>query len=192
MNQRAYGFTIVELLIVIVVIAILATLSYVGYTGISQRANNASIINAASGSLRLLQAYIAEQGKYPVTSQTVMQRRCITTVSGCVDQIGNVWGNDPALSAAMSSVGTLPLSVPRSGDVSVGIIYQYTPTWEVDGVSRPAGVIYWLEGVGRDCGLPGVLANTDVETTFSSTGYTVRDQGGKTRCDITVPGPEHS
>ena len=41
--KRAYGFTIVELLIVIVVVAILASLSYVGYVNIANRANDSAI-----------------------------------------------------------------------------------------------------------------------------------------------------
>lgn len=43
MNKRAYGFTIVELLIVIVVIATLAAISVVAYTGIQNRANDSSV-----------------------------------------------------------------------------------------------------------------------------------------------------
>ena len=38
MNKKVYGFTIVELLIVIVVIAILAAISVAAYTNIRERA----------------------------------------------------------------------------------------------------------------------------------------------------------
>ena len=38
MNKKVYGFTIVELLIVIVVIAILAAISIAAYTNIQERA----------------------------------------------------------------------------------------------------------------------------------------------------------
>lgn len=41
--HKQYGFTIVELLIVIVVIAILAAISVVAYTGIQQRAQDTSL-----------------------------------------------------------------------------------------------------------------------------------------------------
>lgn len=56
MYKRAYGFTIVELLIVIVVVAILASLSYVGYTSIQTRARDAqrrSDIAQIANALRL-------------------------------------------------------------------------------------------------------------------------------------------
>lgn len=63
--KRAYGFTIVELLIVIVVIAILATLSYVGYTNISQRAENNKTLVAAEAYLKAIQMYKVDHGDIP-------------------------------------------------------------------------------------------------------------------------------
>jgi prepilin-type N-terminal cleavage/methylation domain-containing protein len=42
-KQKNYGFTIVELLIVIVVIAILAAISIVAYNGIQNRANDSAV-----------------------------------------------------------------------------------------------------------------------------------------------------
>lgn len=61
----AKGFTIVELLIVIVVIGILAALVIVTYNGIQQKARDTerkTDINALHGQL---EAYQAQNGKYP-------------------------------------------------------------------------------------------------------------------------------
>ena len=66
--KRAYGFTIVELLIVIVVIAILAALSYVGYANITQRAENNQNIVAMEGYLKAVSLYKADKGDIPRTA----------------------------------------------------------------------------------------------------------------------------
>jgi len=66
-NNR--GFTIVELLIVIVVIGILAALVIVTYNGIQQKARNTerkTDIKALQGHL---EAYWADQAKYPTLAQ---------------------------------------------------------------------------------------------------------------------------
>ncbi len=64
-KTAAKGFTIVELLIVIVVIGILAGLVIVTYNGIQQKARDTerkTDINALHGQL---EAYQAQNGKYP-------------------------------------------------------------------------------------------------------------------------------
>lgn len=66
--KKAYGFTIVELLIVIVVIAILAALSYVGYTSISNRAYNSSVQSDLSQAGKLISMSLAETGSLPVAN----------------------------------------------------------------------------------------------------------------------------
>lgn len=63
--KRQQGFTIVELLIVIVVIGILAALVITTFTGIQQKARNTerqTDIKALHGQV---EAYYAQQGKYP-------------------------------------------------------------------------------------------------------------------------------
>lgn len=65
MNKKAYGFTIVELLIVIVVIAILAAISIVAYRGIQERAQASSAQSAASQAATKLKVAFAQDSNYP-------------------------------------------------------------------------------------------------------------------------------
>lgn len=62
------GFTIVELLIVIVVIGILATITIVAYNGVTARANKTSAQAAASSVIKKVEAYNAEESKYPTAA----------------------------------------------------------------------------------------------------------------------------
>ncbi len=68
LRQRQYGFTIVELLIVIVVIAILAAISIVAYNGVQQRAKNAQTVSATEKWIKILKLYYVDRGVYPTVS----------------------------------------------------------------------------------------------------------------------------
>ena len=69
-NERAAGFTIVELLIVVVVIAILAAITIVSYNGIQQRATASSLQSEVSQALKKVESLKTLSGTdtYP-TSQ---------------------------------------------------------------------------------------------------------------------------
>ncbi|HSH18719.1 MAG TPA: prepilin-type N-terminal cleavage/methylation domain-containing protein [Candidatus Saccharimonadales bacterium] len=63
------GFTIVELLIVIVVIGILAALVITTYNGIQQKGRNTERQTDAKSVQGQLEAYYAQNGKYPTLAQ---------------------------------------------------------------------------------------------------------------------------
>ena len=142
---KKYGFTIVELLIVIVVIAILATISITAYTNFQQRAKNTAIINAASQSLKTIQAYIVEHGTYPLKSWS-----CITSDSGCHTN-GSVQSVHATFDTNMSTIGTLPRSVPVDGTSNYGITYIYYGPITFNGESQPAELRYYLSGKNQKC-----------------------------------------
>lgn len=86
MDKKAYGFTVVELLIVIVVIAILAALSYVGYTNISSKANDSVIKADLSNFAKAAHIYYADHGVYPAYNQ--MSSLNLRVTKGSYDTVG--------------------------------------------------------------------------------------------------------
>lgn len=68
LKKRQGGFTIVELLIVIIIIGILATLVVVQFTNQQKKARDAQRKTDIGALETHLEAYYAENGKYPVLS----------------------------------------------------------------------------------------------------------------------------
>lgn len=65
--KKAYGFTIVELLIVIVVIGILAAISIVAYNNISNQANDSAVKSDLKTAGQKITMYHSETGNWPIT-----------------------------------------------------------------------------------------------------------------------------
>ncbi len=193
MNKKAQGFTIVELLIVIVVIAILAAISIAAYTNIQQRAKNTAIINAASQSLKMIQAYIAANGTYPLASDGAF---CMTVDSECQTDSNSdsKTSSSTTFNTRMATIGTLPKSVPAEGGRLYGVSYSYYFANRFNTEPRPAYIRYYLIGVNQQCGLPGVMAySAPVTYVTSTTGYSSDNTTlNKTTCLISIPGPAHS
>lgn len=99
MNQKARGFTIVELLVVIVVIGILATITVITYSGIQKRARESRVTLQLTQLRKDMEMYKIEYGKWPFEDDI---RACITNAPGgqaginqCGTHIaGSLIGND--------------------------------------------------------------------------------------------------
>ena len=69
--QKQYGFTTVELLIVIVVIAVLAAMTVVAFNGVSKRAQFSSMKSDINAIKKQLELYKVDNGSYPDSSLCV-------------------------------------------------------------------------------------------------------------------------
>ena len=155
--KRAYGFTIVELLIVIVVIAILAALSYVGYANITQKAENNKNIVAMEGYLKAFKLYQAENG-------TILR----STDGACLGK-GYPWdfeGASSGVSQCWSSA--TPNYYTESKNVAIGnelgkyVSPMPQPSMRAIGSSATwrRGIVYYHSGVGGNYYLAMPLAGS--------------------------------
>jgi len=64
-HKKYYGFTIVELLIVIVVIGVLAAISVAAYSGIQGKARDSQRLQDLASIQKALELYKVENGRYP-------------------------------------------------------------------------------------------------------------------------------
>lgn len=182
--KKAYGFTIVELLIAIVVIAILAAITVVSYNGITQRANNASVRSAARNALNVVRGYVAANDQYPATTNF-----CLTENPTCM--YGGVALPSAATAIAeLQKIGSLPSSVPSFSSTSRGIFFSYASTRTFNGEPMPAQLYYFLKGQKQDCGLPDVANSGGYTTVPASEKFTASSaQYDLTACAITIIGP---
>ena len=92
-KRKKYGFTIVELLVVIVVIGILAAITIVSYTGITSRAKTSSAQSNAQSVQSVAEAVNAEKGAYPTTIAEFSPANIITKLPIGLTLLLN--GDDP-------------------------------------------------------------------------------------------------
>jgi len=140
LKNRSKGFTIVELLIVIVVIAILATLVIVTFTGIQQKARDSqrqTDINAVDSHL---EAYYAENGKYPTLTNLTTSSWLTTNMKGLDPQAlvspknNNISGNASTTTSTTDAYGyvTTPSGCDNGAN---GDCTAFTLTAQLEGSS---------------------------------------------------------
>jgi prepilin-type N-terminal cleavage/methylation domain-containing protein len=187
MRHRAYGFTIVELLIVIVVIAVLAVITIVAFNGVQKRSTNSSVISAASQTYKVIVSYISTNDAYPANSGG-----CIVlppSSGNCSTGTPNNNGTYVTAINALATVGTLPKSVPKFDDNNNGILYGYSATRTFNGSAAPVIMYYYLQGNAENCGGIGRLTNNLSNAMTTSTNLYTSTNGTVTTCSVSIPGP---
>jgi prepilin-type N-terminal cleavage/methylation domain-containing protein len=170
-NKKS-GFTIVELLIVVVVIAILAAITTVSFSGITDRAKAASQVSAVIGYAKIINAYAATNGAYPVPTAIYAclgnpsgQNSCGSTTGG---QNACGYGGvtvDALLNTKLATVATLPVvpwnTYQCAAAAGRGIIYAYYSATSVM-------IYFWVNGSTCPTISGTNLVSTITENTNSS------------------------
>jgi len=148
-SQTKYGFTIVELLVVIVVIGILAAITIVSYTGITARANTASGQSDAGVALTKINLYNTETSYVVPTSYGAITGAAPTAsyyATGLNFTIASGNKDMTAFRPAGISNDSLDFYLcGTSGSATVPTAYASTSVGSVTGITVPSGVKigYW-------------------------------------------------
>jgi general secretion pathway protein G len=126
LNKQNKGFTIVELLIVIVVIGILAGLVITTYNGIQQKARNTERTTDLKTFQSQLEAYNANNGRYPTTTDLGTTSGTVSPAAGNLGFVAaNLKGMDKeTLRDPKATGGNYALSNTGTGTAN---IYTYVP-----------------------------------------------------------------
>jgi prepilin-type N-terminal cleavage/methylation domain-containing protein len=202
MKFKGLGFTIVELLIVIVIIGILAAISLVAYNGIQQRANNSSRIANASAAIKLINAYTTTYGAYPTTTAN----SCVGNGFPIRQDLGYAvcWGYDSSTPSnrnatfndtELRKIGSLPNNT-TPGVVTpfwtgLGPVWIYDPARTVDGASRPAMILYFLDGANKECSVGDIIRQTsgNAWASVTTTPRMSSTHGNSTFCYAALSNP---
>jgi prepilin-type N-terminal cleavage/methylation domain-containing protein len=150
--QRASGFTIVELLIVIAIIAVLAAITIVTFTRVTRQATNTVITSSASNFAKKLEVENVQLGAFPMESYLRQHLNTPTPgVSG--------YGNYARITTYITNIKDLREAVEKKGlnEDDIGVLaYEYSPN----------GPPYTVRPI-QDSSTKGYLGSTTYNSTDS-------------------------
>ena len=154
-KNKQSGFTIVELLIVIVVIGILAGLVITTFAGIQQKARNTERQTDIKAVYGQLEAYYAQNGKYPTFSNLNTNAWRVANMKG----LDNEAIKDPK--GAGSGAATSNLAPYQVAATPAASIYSYA-VFAADGTTA-------CDNVTTDCAVYALTATYEGSGTFAKT-----------------------
>lgn len=116
-NEKKYGFTIVELLIVVVVIAILASITIVTYNGIQNRAKEVAVKSTLSQAAKQLLNDNTLTGSFPANTAAANEGKGLTAGEGTAFQ----YTTDGATFCLSAINGNQLFHVTQAGTIMSGL-----------------------------------------------------------------------
>ncbi|MCY1366278.1 type II secretion system protein G [compost metagenome] len=156
-QKQQFGFTIVELLVVIVVIGILAAITVVSYNGIQNRGYDTAVQSDLKNIAKQLELYNAEKSVYPVGGTQLATLGIKVTKSAYGNGFGNNIHNLVYCRVTLDGPNMFALvAASKSGNLftyksATGLITQST-AWAGTGtttICQDAGVMQ-IDGNDRD------------------------------------------
>ncbi len=141
MHKKAYGFTIIELLIVLLVISILVSIVVVSYIGIQNRAAETRLQADLKAAAAALSTKKVATGSFPASDPSGNPPADITTSDGTTFEYSAV-GDGYCLTATSSRAGVSAYRVGPGGTISKGICSGHNPNRaHMIALNCPAGFI---------------------------------------------------
>lgn len=187
-KYKPYGFTVVEILIVVIVIAILGIIVILSYPGVQAKVRNVSMVAGVRQYRDAIEAHFVTNGAYPTPpggDTAAMEDRAGCLGEGYTDgvcliedvleppEVTNKAWLDNTLKQLNPNLPTLPINVKwksGSSDLEAGAFYAYTKgipegvgydvLLEIYGIDSATAIMaYYLEGaVKESCSVPGSRA----------------------------------
>lgn len=150
---KTFGFTIVELLVVIVVIGILAAITIVSYTGISGRAVASSLQSDLTNASQQLKLFQIDNSVYPTTIDCSIPNstinKCIKSSSGnTYIYYSNNASNTPTFSLYAKNTNNTNYRIAENSAASIVINYR-TSCYAILNAGESTGDgVYWIKPTG--------------------------------------------
>ncbi len=163
-SHKQYGFTIVELLIVIVVVGVLDAITVIAFNGIRTKAANAQTHSIVSTHAKTLRLYLTQTGSYP---PGLTLRACFDGTASC--WAGAVQADSDILMAALKQVSSNYPTQPAPANMTLS--YGTEPDSTKGGNFTGWYIAYFLQ---TDVSCPSIPSGYFLNSVFNGTSTVCR------------------